>query len=143
MGAAYQNPDKLSDTYPRSPGRGCVARLHYQIQHWAAFWIKLEGADLTPYATVRFDVRADQQPQVPGQIKIELKRANQHETSIAYLSGITTDWQTRRVKLSDFVAAGPGSPLSSLAQMEELVFTFEADRSGSEGIVYLDNIVFE
>jgi hypothetical protein len=27
--------------------------------------------------------------------------------------------------------------------MEELVFTFEARRSGIDGVVYLDNIVFE
>ena len=59
-----------------------------------------------------------------------------------YVSGITADWQTMSVNLSDFGPTGYTAPLSSFVGMEELVFTFEANRSGTDGVVYLDNIGF-
>jgi len=72
-------------------------------------------------------------------VKIELKRADGQEVSILSISGITTDWQTMSANLRDF---GPSyaHPLSSLKDMEELVFTFEANQSGKTGVIYLDNI---
>jgi len=141
MGAAFDAPDSLSESYAEEPNRGCVARLEYRIAGWGAFWMKLQAADLRPYGRLVFDVRADAERGIPGQMKLELKRAG--EVSIKYVSAIRADWQTITVKVADFVSAGYGVPLSSWQGMEELVFTFEANKSGRQGVVYLDHIVFE
>jgi hypothetical protein len=69
MGAAYNSPDSLKESYQVEANRGCVARLQYQITNWAGFWMKLQGADLRPYSRLVFDVRADPQPGIPGQMK--------------------------------------------------------------------------
>jgi hypothetical protein len=140
MGAAYNSPDSLKESYQAEANRGCVARLQYQITGWAGFWMKLQGADLTRYSRLVFDVRADPQPGIPGQMKLELKRAG--EVSIEYVSGIGADWKTISVRLSDFGYAGYGKPVSSWQGIEELVVVFEAARSGRSGVVYLDNILF-
>lgn len=143
MGAAFSGSDSLEETYPEESGRGCVARLAYDISEWSAFWMKLERVDLSPYSKLVFAIRADAEPNVPRQIKIELKRARNREVSIALISGITTDWQTLSVDLADFGPTGYTDALSSFTEMEELVFTFEARQAGSQGVVYLDNIGLE
>jgi len=143
MGAAYDPPDSLVETYVQEPGRGCVARLEYHIRAWSAFWMKLQDVDLSPYSNLVFDIKADPQLGIPAEMKIELKRANGQEVSIIYVSEITADWQTKRVPLSDFGPTGVTAPLSALTAMEELAFTFEANRSGTDGVVYLDNIALE
>ena len=60
------------------------------------------------------------------------------EVSILYVSGITTDWQSMSVNLRDFEGS-----LSSFTNMEELVFTFEANEAGRIGVIYLDNIALQ
>jgi hypothetical protein len=152
MGAAYEAPDYLTENYIPEQGRGCVVRLQYHVAYWGAFWMKLQRVDLSPYSSLSFDVRADAQMGIPDQFKIELKRqcvflggvTTCDEVSIILVSGITDDWQTISVNLADFRPTGYPDlgPLSSFTEMEELVFTFEANRSGTEGVVYLDNIVF-
>lgn len=142
MGAAYNSPDSLVETYVRESERGCVARLEYTIQGWSAFWMELKDVDLTPYSKLAFDIRADSAVGTPEQIKIELKRAGGQQVSIIYVSGITANWQTMDVSLADFGPTGYTTPLSSLMEMEELVFVFEASQSGKQGVVYLDNITF-
>jgi hypothetical protein len=141
MGAAYDaaSRDKLVESYVQEAGRGCIARLEYDIVGWSAFWIQLQGADLSSYSQLVFDIKADSQKKFPGRVKVELKRADGQEVSILYISGITTDWQTMSVNLKDF---GPSyaRPLSSFKNMKELVFTFEAGQSGKTGVIYLDNI---
>jgi formylglycine-generating enzyme required for sulfatase activity len=141
MGAAYDLPNHLHETYVKEQGRGRVARLKYHVEDWSAFWMKLRGTDLTPYSALVFDIRADQ-PGSVTEMKIELKRADRKEVSIIYVSGITISWQTKILNLDDFVPVGYAEPLSSLTDMEELVFTFEAKRSGTDGVIYLDNVVF-
>jgi hypothetical protein len=142
MGAAYDpsSGDKLVESYVQEAERGCIARLEYEIAGWSAFWIQLQGADLSPYSQLVFDIKADSQENVPGRVKIELKRAGGQEVSILYISEITTDWQTMNVNLKDFGPTGYTSVLSSFTGMEELVFTFEASQSGKTGVIYLDNI---
>jgi hypothetical protein len=131
--------NSLVVSYVPEEGRGCVARLEYDIDDWAAFLIRLQGADLSPYRQLVYDVKADLQG-VPEQVKIELKRADLQEVSILYLSGITTNWQTMSVSLTSLGPTDYTEPLSSFTDMEELLFTFGAKESGSIGVVYLDNI---
>jgi hypothetical protein len=131
--------DELVVSYVQEAGRGCIARLEYDIVEWSAFWIQLQGADLSPYSQLVFDVKADSH-NIPERVKIELKRAGGHEVSILDISGITTDWQTMSVNLSDFGPTSYAPPLSSFTDMEELLFTFDVERSGRTGVIYLDNI---
>ena len=141
MGAAYDQPDSLQESYPQEPNRGCVAKLEYRIAGWAGWWTKLQGANLGPFTTLVFDVRADPQPGIPDQIKLELKRPG--EVSIKRVSGIGAEWRTIHVKLADFGYAGYGKPVSAWQGMEEFVVVFEADKSGRQGVVLIDNIRFE
>jgi hypothetical protein len=52
------------------------------------------------------------------------------------MTGISTDWKTLSVSLSEFQGS-----LSSMADMEELVFMFEAGEGRKTGVIYLDNVV--
>lgn len=138
MGAAYNYPsDFLLETYVLIPNRGCVANLEYEITDWAAFWLKLEGVDLSPYNTLTFDIRT-LTPNFSGQYKLELNRANDSEISVRIFPHTTSDWETLSFLLEDFEP-----PLSSWADMEELVLTFEAALAGNLGTVQVDNILFE
>jgi hypothetical protein len=141
MGAAYNPPDYLKEHYVQELGRGCVVRLTYDIVNWAAFWLKLEGSNLTSYNKLSFDVKSAHTG-VPAAMRIELKRAGNTEISTINVTGLTTQWQTKSVNLADFEATGFAPPLSSLTDMEELVFVFESVSSGSQGVVYLDNVIF-
>jgi hypothetical protein len=145
MGAAYNPPNQMDETYPEESGRGCVARLEYHISEWSAFWLKLQDADLTPYANLAFDIRADEP--LPRELKIELKRFCDNgscgQVSVYVIGGITPDWLTRSVPLSEFGSTGFAEPLSSMDSMDELVFTFEVLKSGTDGTVYLDNVRLE
>lgn len=143
MVPAYNLPDSLTESYVEEAGRACVARLEFDISGWAAFWLKLQGADLRPYRTLRFDVRADPQPGIPGQMKIELKRSQGAEIGIVYVKDIGADWKTVRVDLADFRATGANPRLATLGGMEDLVFVFEAAKAGGKGVVYVDNIALE
>lgn len=143
MGVAYNPPDSLIESYVEEPDRGCVARLDFQIADWSAFWLRLENADLRPYKTLRFDVRADPEPGFTGQMKIELKRNQGAEIVILYVADIGADWKTVRVDLDDFRPTGTNPPLASRKGVEEMVFVFEAAKSGGKGVVTLDSIAFE
>jgi hypothetical protein len=143
MGPAYNPPDKLTESYIQEASRGCVARLEFDIAGWSAFWLKLQGADLRPYGALRFDVRADQQPGIPGQMKLELKRSQGTEIGIIYVKDIGADWKTVRIDLADFRPTGSNPPIATREGVEDLVFVFESAQSGDQGRVYLDNIAFE
>lgn len=126
-------PDSsLTASYLPESGRGCVARIKYDVVDWAAFFLELRGANLSSYSELVFDVRANDPAGIPSQVKVELKREGNTEALIKYVFDITTDWQTKRLKLSDFEGS-----LTSWSDMEELLFTFGPDDSGS---MDLDNI---
>ncbi|MFZ2421716.1 MAG: carbohydrate binding domain-containing protein [Anaerolineae bacterium] len=143
MGPASNPPDSLIETYIEEAGRGCVARLDYEITGWAAFWLKLQGADLRSYQALRFDVRADAQIGIPDQMKVELKRSQGTEIALIYVADIEVDWKTVRIDLASFRPTGTNPRLATWEGMEDLVFVFESAKSGGEGRVYLDNIAFE
>jgi len=142
MGGAYNAPDSLIESYIQETGKGCVAKLKFNIGEWAAFWLQLKAADFTPYNTLSFDIRSDANFNVPGQIQLELKRPG-GELEIFVISNITTAWTTITVNLSDFGPANFGNSLSSFTGMSELVFTFTTQLSGNEGLVFLDNIILK
>lgn len=153
MGAAYKptTADRLFESYELETGRGCVAKLDYKIPtEWSAFWLKLLNADLTRFQTLSFDVKfiGQANPNTNMEIKVELKRGCQNqecnEVWIQYVPITTDTWTTVEINLADFaedVAMPP--PLPPLTDIEELVFTFQKGRISSEGLVFLDNIIFK
>jgi hypothetical protein len=143
MGVAYNPPDSLVESYEEEPGRGCVARLEFDVDGWSAFWLRLEDADLRPYRRLSFDVRADPEPGFTGQMKVELKRKEGAEIVILYVADIGPGWRTVHVNLDDFRPTGTNPPLATRQGVEELVFVFEAAKSGGKGVVTLDNIALE
>lgn len=143
MGPAYDPPDLLVESYVKEPDRGCVARLDFDIEGWSAYWLNLQDADLQPYQVLSFDVRADPQPGFTGQMKVELKRNQGAEIVLLYVADIGDDWKTVRLDLDNFRPTGTNPPLATRKGVEELVFVFEAAKSGGEGVVYVDNIAFE
>ena len=143
MGAAYNPPDSLIESYIEEPGRGCVARLDFDVDDWSAFWLILEDADIQPYQVLRFDVRADPEPGFTGQMKVELKRSQGAEIVLLYVADIGADWKTVRVDLDDFRPTGTNPSLATRKGVEDMVFVFESAKSGRQGVVYLDNVAFE
>jgi hypothetical protein len=147
-GAGCAGLNVLKDTYISESDPGCVARLEYHITEWSAYYMKIPGADFTPYHQLVFDVKADGAVGIPKAMKIELKRLCSAETnlcqevSIKYVSGITDVWQTMGINLDlrDLDSVNYAPPLSAFTEMGELVFTFEAKQSGTAGVVFLDNI---
>ena len=126
--------DWLTISLLKEVGPGCIARLEYAIDDWSAFWVRLPETELGPYSQLVFDVKADPE-KVPEQVTLELKRAGLTEVSALDISVITTGWQKKSVNLKDFAGS-----VSSLTDIEELVFKFDAGNSGSAGVIYLDNI---
>jgi len=138
MGAAYDpnTANRLDVTYVQEAGRGCIARLQYNLDAdgWSAFWLQLGGADFSSYNTLHFWIRGEEGSPAPGRIKIELKRANNTEQRITYFPlSLTPQGQWISIPLRDF-------KLSSLTQMSELVFTFEAATAGPSGVIVLDRV---
>lgn len=143
MGAAYNLPDSLAETYIAEPEHGCVARLEYHISGWAAFWIQLNGLDASAYNTLTFYAKGDPALGIPATFKVEVKRNNNGEVSIVRVPGLTDSWQPFTIPLTDFQPFPGMTPLSGWDNLSELVFTFEINNSGSQGVMYLDNIAFE
>ena len=156
MGAAYIPPsNNVIETYGERPGLpgNCAAHIEYHIKDWGAFWLQFEHVDLSEYSLFIFDIKGDASVGIPAQMKLEIKRdchkvngSNQcNEIIIYYFAAITADWQkTIAIELSEFDPVDwPGySGIQDWSDIEELVFTFEANVSGQDGAIYLDNIRF-
>ena len=153
MGAAFTppptptpipEPPPLRETYLDEPGHGCVVRLVFHTVAWSAFWIKLPQLDAHGFATLAFDMRAEEP--IPQSLKVELKRFcapgfSCGEMSVYAFGGLTTEWQTFAFSLAEFGSIGGTSPVTELRDLEELVFVFEYGRTGQDhGTVFLDNI---
>jgi hypothetical protein len=128
--------DRLELSFAQEAGRGCVAKLEYDMEGGTGIWFRLGGADLRPYSQLAFDIKVNSEENAPEESRVELKRADPPEISKVPITGITTDWQTLSVSLSEFEGN-----LSSMDDMEELVFMFEAGQGRKTGVIYLDNVV--
>ena len=146
-GAAYKPIDdtpELVESYVQEPGRDCLVRLHYNLDGpWAAFWIKLRGFNANPYNTLTFLAKGDPAYGIPPEFKVELKRNNNEEISIFYVSGLTSQWQLFAIPFDSFGPFYDEPPLSGYDNLSELVFTFEITRSGKSGVVFLDDVDVE
>lgn len=122
---------------------GKTARLQYRTpEAWAAFWIKLNAADFTPYDRLVFFARSEpSEGSLPG-FKIEFWGTNHDQHTIYTSSKLRTDWQKFEIPLRDFECL-PSESCFQWSDVDELVFTFEKDRSGTSGTVYLTDIYVE
>ncbi len=143
MGAAYNSPDSLLETYAQDQDRGCVALLEYHISDWSAFWMQLNGMNALTYNALTFYAKGDSTQGIPATFKVEVKRKENSEVSVYYVSGLTDSWQPFTIPLDEFEPFPGMTPLSEWDNLSEVVFTFEIDRSGSNGVIYLDDISFE
>ncbi len=152
-GSGCPPPNQLFESYPIEPPRDCILCAEYHILDWSAFWMKLNDLDMTPYRYLAFDIRGTGDI-VGKQLKIEIKRDCHiepsgtvcYELEIKYVGGITPDWQHKRISLTDFVYPGwplPFKPVQDWSDLEELVYTVEANPSGRNGFFYLDNVWLE
>ena len=139
-GAAFNEPDRLVEAYPQEPDRGCVARLEWMVTGWGGYWQQLMDADFSKNHSLTFDIRADEEKGIPGQLRVELKGDNER-VGVAYVVGIDQRWKTISVPLDAFVNPGYGKRLGRLTDLEELVFVVERDKSGAEGLLFIDQVV--
>ena len=128
------------ETYPQEPNRGCVARLEWTVVGWAGYWTQLMNADFSKHRSLTFDIRADEEKGIPGQIMVEIKGDN-GRVGVAHVKGIAQTWKTISVPLDAFVNPGYGKRLGRLTNLQELVFVVERDKSGAEGVLFLDQVV--
>lgn len=123
---------------------GIVAKVDYETERkWAAFWIRLNDADFMPYDTLTFFAKGDYPKGSKPAFKIELKRQNNDQIGIVYITDLSKEWKQFTVPLEEFIKFGDMPFLCGWDAMSELVFTFESDRSGPRGTVYLDNVGFK
>jgi hypothetical protein len=127
--------DWVEATFVPNAERGCVARLEYKMVGAIGFWGQLRYNDWSPFSQLVFDIRLDSPENAPQRAWVELKRASGQEVALKELAEITTEWQTMILSLTEFE-----EPLSSFADIEELVFMFEAGGQKKAGVFYLDNI---
>lgn len=140
MGAAFVDSNFLAETFVPDNSTDCVARLEYRIDYWAAFWMNLQSTNFSPYTALSFKVRVDLANGATPRLKVELKRANGTEVEVYRNLTLTNGWNTITINFADFQSIDYANQLSSLAQMEELVFTLESFGSHSEGIVYIEDV---
>jgi hypothetical protein len=75
-----------------------------------------------------------------------MKRAGGNEIDVWWVTKIDPGWRSVYIPFQAFVEPLPtATPLSGLTQMEQLVFTIEAEAPGpvQQGKLYLDNIRVE
>lgn len=139
-GAAFNEPDRLVETFPQEPNRGCVVRLEWTVIGWAGYWQQLMNADFSKHRSLTFDIRVDEEKGIPGQVKVELKGDNER-VGVAHVNGVDQEWKTISIPLDSFVNPGYGNRLGRLSDLQELVFVVERDKSGAEGVLFLDSVM--
>lgn len=134
VGAAYDPPNTLADSYPQhDKSRGCAAELEYSLTTWAAFWHKVDSMALAGCAnTIMFDAKAD--PPI-SRLKVEIK--TNAGVSIGYVTNLGPVWKNYTLAPSnDFQPA-----LNSLGDVAEIVFTLERPAAPPAGKLWIDVVI--
>lgn len=116
---------------------GFSIKLIYDVDSpepaYNGFWMKLEGANFTPYKSLVVSLKGDVEKGFTDKIKLELKSINGQVGKL--LVTVTGDWQEKIIPLSDF------SGISDYSQMTELVVVFDDVNSNPKtGVIYIDNM---
>lgn len=129
----------VQDDAKGNPG-GYALRLDYDVDSpnpaYNGFWMKLEGADATPYNTLTFYVKGDAEKGFTKRLKIELK--DQTNKPSAYIvSGITDQWQKISIPFEKF------RRITDWSKMNEFVIVFDDINSNPKtGSIEVDDISF-
>ncbi|MBI4970630.1 MAG: hypothetical protein HZC17_02190 [Candidatus Omnitrophica bacterium] len=129
----------VQDDAKGNPG-GYALRLDYDVDSpnpaYNGFWMKLEGADATPYNTINFYIKGDAEKGFTKRAKIELK--DQTNKPSAYIvSGITDQWQKISIPFEKF------RRITDWSKMNEFVLVFDDINSNPKtGSVEIDDISF-
>jgi len=97
------------------------------------FWMKLGGADFTPYSMVNFYLKGDRNAGFTRRLKIELKDS---EVTAAYvIDGITDEWQKFSVPFTKFLR------IQDWGSMREFVVVFDdLTTRPKRGALFLDEV---
>lgn len=129
----------VQDDAKGNPG-GYALRLDYDVDSpnpaYNGFWMKLEGADATPYNTLTFYVKGDSEKGFTKRLKIELK--DQTNKPSAYIvSGISDEWQKISIPFEKF------RRITDWSKMNEFVIVFDDINSNPKsGSIEVDDIAF-
>lgn len=144
MGITYDpNEDsdiEISENFAIEPDRGGVILLNYNTEDWAAFFVDLQGLDITPYQKIKFDIKSDL-PLGSDILRVEIKRLNNQEVEFVNVTGITDEWKTYSIDISSFKPFVNKYPITDYSNIEEIVFVIDAVQAKENGVIYLDNIM--
>ncbi len=97
---------------------------------FGGFWMRLGGADFTPYQQLSFDIAATGS----FSMKVELKGSD-NVPAYRYFP-VSPSMQTITIPLTDF-------NIADFSNMSELVFVLEQATVGSTGSITIDNIILQ
>jgi len=120
---------------------GYSIRLDYDVDSpnpaYNGFWMKVNGADVTPYNALTFFIRGDGEAGYTKRIKLELKDKT-NKPSAYIVSGVTDKWQKISIPLNKF------RRIEDWKSLNELVFVFDDINSNPKaGSVFIDQVSFE
>lgn len=129
---AFAEDDALGDK------AGYALRLDYDVDSpnpaYNGFWMKMSGADGTPFNTLSFYVRGDAEAGFTKRVKLELKDKS-NKPSAYIVSGLTEKWQKVSIPLNKF------RRIEDWKSLNELIFVFDDINSNPKaGSVFLDQV---
>ncbi len=119
---------------------GYSIRLDYDVDSpnpaYNGFWMKMNGADVTPYNALTFYIKGDAEAGFTKRVKVELKDKS-NKPSAYIVSGITEKWQKISIPLNKF------RRIEDWKSLSELVFVFDDINSNPKaGSIQVDQISF-
>lgn len=119
---------------------GYSLRLDYDVDSpnpaYNGFWMKVNGADATPYNALAFFIRGDGEAGFTKRVKIELKDKT-NKPSAYIVSGVSDKWQKISIPLNKF------RRIEDWKSLNELVFVFDDINSNPKtGSIFLDQVAF-
>ena len=119
---------------------GYSIRLDYDVDSsnpaYNGFWMKMKGADATPYNCLTFYMKGDSKAGFTKRVKIELKD-KEDKPSAYILGGLTDEWQKFSIPLEKF------RRIQDWKALNEFVVVFDDVNSNPKtGAIYLDQIAF-
>lgn len=120
---------------------GYSIRLDYDVDSpnpaYNGFWMKVNGADVTPYNAITFFIKGDVEAGFTKRVKMELKDKT-NKPSAYIVSGVTEKWQKVAIPLNKF------RRIEDWKSLNEIVFVFDDINSNPKaGSILVDQISFE
>ena len=111
---------------------------------WVAILFQLESRDISDYAELVFDIKADVNEESLEAVRIEWKAkrndaSHPYDMAVYEVHDIGQDWQTVRIPLGEFGIFMQERLLEDWSDVDQLLFVIESDAS-SGGTLLLDNI---